>query len=268
MQQYSLADLKRLFGLPPALIRKLSQSGFITPPAPRGKTAYSFQDLLVLRIAGALKAAKISAPKIAEALERIKSALPDGRLPAIALAASGKDLAIREGPAEREASGQYALPLMPKTVTNPVAELRRPAEVPRESLAHDHFMRGNLLEETDVDAARAAYLTALAIQGDHLEARINLGRLLHLEGKLKEAEQLYRQAKSSSALLSFNLATLLEDLHREDEAIAAYRDALAQDPTLYDAHFNLARLHEKANRPREARRHLLAYKRYVAQFGE
>ena len=63
MQEYSLADLKRLFGLPPALIRKLSQAGFITQPAPRGKSKYAFQDLLVLRVAGALKAAKISTPK-------------------------------------------------------------------------------------------------------------------------------------------------------------------------------------------------------------
>ena len=31
MQEYSLADLKRLFGLPPALVRELSQAGFITP---------------------------------------------------------------------------------------------------------------------------------------------------------------------------------------------------------------------------------------------
>src|SRR5690349_10589662 len=72
MQEYSLADLKRLFGLPPALVRKLSQAGFITPPTPSGKnnggkSKYTFQDLLVLRVAGALKAAKISTPKIAAA---------------------------------------------------------------------------------------------------------------------------------------------------------------------------------------------------------
>src|SRR5262245_35391635 len=76
MQQYSLAELKRLFGLPPTLVRKLSQSGFITEPAPRGKTRYTFQDLLALRVAGALKTAKISTPKIAAALEQIRSALP------------------------------------------------------------------------------------------------------------------------------------------------------------------------------------------------
>lgn len=267
MQEYSLADLKRLFGLTPALIRKLSQAGFIAPPKSRGKTPYSFQDLLVLRVAGALKAAKISTPKIAAALEQIRGAIPSGRLPAIALAASGRDLAVREGSREWEASGQYALPLMMKRAGE-VAELRRHAEVPAAALAHEHFQRGHDLEDTDVTAARAAYLAALSAQEDHLEARINLGRLLHLDGKLREAEKLYRQAKTSSALLSFNLAILLEDLEREEEAIAAYREALAQDPLLCDAHFNLSRLHEKANRPREALRHLLAYKRHITRYGE
>ena len=174
---------------------------------------------------------------------------------------------MREGTREWEASGQYALPLMMKRAGE-VAALRRTAEVPAAALAHEHFQRGHDLEDTDVTAARAAYLAALSAQEDHLEARINLGRLLHLEGKLREAEKLYRQAKTSSALLSFNLAILLEDLEREEEAIAAYREALAQDPLLCDAHFNLSRLHEKANRPREALRHLLAYKRHITRYGE
>jgi tetratricopeptide (TPR) repeat protein len=267
MQEYSLADLKRLFGLPPALIRKLSQAGFIPQPASRGKTSYTFQDLLVLRVAGALKAAKIPTPKIATALEQMRAALPAGRL-SVTLAASGKDLAMREGSSEWEASGQYALPLAAKPGPAQVAELRSTPEVSAASLAHDHFQRGHMLEESDVAAARAAYLAALSVQEDHLEARINLGRLLHLDGQLKEAERLYRQAKTSSALLSFNLAILLEDLEREEEAVAAYREALAQDPLLHDAHFNLSRLHEKAKRPREALRHLLAYRRHIARYGD
>ena len=268
MQEYSLADLKRLFSLPPALIRKLSEAGFIAPPASRGKSKYSFQDLLVLRVAGALKAAKISTAKIVDALEQIRTALPTGRLPAIALAASGKDLVVREGAREWEASGQYALPLIPKAAPAQVANLKPTPEVSATSLAHEHFQRGHLLEDSDVVAARAAYLAALSVQEDYLEARINLGRLLHLDGQLKEAERLYRQAKTSSALLSFNLAILLEDLEREEEAVAAYREALAQDPLLHDAHFNLSRLHEKAERPREALRHLLAYRRHIERYGE
>ena len=269
MQEYSLADIKRLFGLPPALIRKLGQVGCITHATPRGKSQYTFQDLLVLRVASALKGAKISSPKIMAALEQIRAALPPGQVPpTIALASSGKSIAVREGSREWEASGQYALPLQSNEKAGQITRLGRPGEKSTASLADDHYRRGYMLEDTDAVAARAAYLAALRAQDDHLEARINLGRLLHLDGQLKEAEKLYRQAKSSSALLSFNFAILLEDLDREEEAIAAYCEALAQDPLLHDAHFNLFRLHEKANRPRDALRHLLAYRRHISRYGE
>ena len=62
---------------------------------------------------------------------------------------------------------------------------------------------------------------------------------------MREAEQVYRGTDAAEALLSFNLAVLLEDLERENEAAVAYRDALALDPALADAHFNLARLYER-----------------------
>jgi tetratricopeptide (TPR) repeat protein len=47
-----------------------------------------------------------------------------------------------------------------------------------------------------------------------------------------------------------------------------YRQAIALDPALADAHFNLARLHENAKQPREALRHLLAYRRLLGTQGE
>ncbi len=270
MQEYSLADLRRLFGLPPVLIRTLGKAGYITQPAAEERSGYSFQDLLVLRMAGALKAAKIGSPKIIAALGQIRAVLPPGQvLTSMALAASGKDIAVRDGSSVWEAaSGQYALPLVANPKHGQVTQLRAHAAASTVSVAHEHYTRGHMLEETDVVAARAAYLDAVNSQEDHLEARINLGRLLHLDGQLKEAEQVYRQAKTSSAILSFNLAILLEDLKREDEAVSVYRDALAHDPLMHDAHFNLSRLHEKANRPRDALRHLLAYRRHILRYGE
>jgi tetratricopeptide (TPR) repeat protein len=131
--------------------------------------------------------------------------------------------------------------------------------------ADTHYARGHALEESDVGAARAAYLDALNAHSDHLDARINLGRVLHLDEELKKAEKVYRAAKHSSALLSFNLAILLEDQNREEEAISAYREALAQDPSLHDAHFNLSRLHERAKQPKDALRHLLAYRPHISR---
>ena len=269
MQEYTLAEIRRLFGLPPALIRKLDQVGCITHSVSRGKGTYTFQDLSILRVAGALKAAKISSPKIVAALRQMQAILPAGReLSTIALAASGKSIAVHDGSREWEASGQYALPLQVSGRAGQVSRLRRSGDVSTASLADDHSRRGHALEDTDIVAARTAYFDALRTQEDHLEARINLGRLLHLDGQLEEAEKIYRQAKSSSALLSFNLAVLLEDLDREEEAIALYHDALARDPSQHDAHFNLSRLYEIAHRPREALKHLLAYRRHVARYGE
>ena len=268
MQEYSLAEIRRLFNLPPALIRKLEQVGCITQAVPRRKGIYTFQDLLVLRIASALKAAKLSSPKIVTALRQIRTVLPPGReFSTIALAASGKNIAVHDGSREWEASGQYALPLRVNPGAGQITPLKRRGEATTASLADDHYRRGHRLEDTDVVAARAAYRAALRVQDDHSESRINLGRLLHLDGQLEEAEKLYRQAKSPSALLSFNLAIVLEDLDRKEDAIAAYYDALALDPLLHDAHFNLSRLYEMTHRPRDALRHLLAYRRHISWYG-
>jgi tetratricopeptide (TPR) repeat protein len=268
MHEYSQADLTRLFRLPASLVGALARAQYITPAAIDGKTSYTFQDLLILRTASALKAAKISTPKITAALGHIRATLPPGAvLTTLALAASGKDLLVREGTRVWEAnSRQYPLPLSEASGAT-VAALPTTAR-PRALEAASHYARGHALEELDVAAARNAYMDALNAHSDHLDARINLGRLLHLDGELKEAEKVYRAAKQSSALLSFNLAILLEDLNRENEAIAAYREALAQDPSLHDAHFNLSRLHERARQPREALRHLLAYRRHIARHGD
>jgi tetratricopeptide (TPR) repeat protein len=124
-----------------------------------------------------------------------------------------------------------------------------------------HFARGYALEPSDEGAARDAYAAALSVHKGHLEASINLGRLLHLSGELEAAEAIYREAEDSSGLLAFNLALLLEDLRRDQEALRAYREALALDPALHEAHFHLGMMYERLKMPREALQHLLAYRR-------
>jgi tetratricopeptide (TPR) repeat protein len=133
--------------------------------------------------------------------------------------------------------------------------------------AHRHYLRGAALEAADARAARAAYAECLAGDCSHLQARINLGRLLHLEGLLEEAEAIYRASQAADAELFFNLGVLLEDRGRHTEAIAAYRDALAHDPGMADAHYNLSLLHEAAGEEQAAFRHLLTYRRLTHPYG-
>ena len=133
----------------------------------------------------------------------------------------------------------------------------------KHSESHGHYLRGTSLEEEDRRAARRAYEACLKGDCSHLEARINLGRLLHLEGRLRDAKNIYLGTQEPSAILYFNLGVLFEDLKRNLDAIEAYRQAIVHDPGLADAHFNLSALHERLGDAQAAFRHLLAYRRLL-----
>ncbi|HEY0799254.1 MAG TPA: MerR family transcriptional regulator, partial [Steroidobacteraceae bacterium] len=113
MHAYDTKDLERLFGLPASAVRALARAGNIQPVRRAGKLHYSFHDLVVLRTASALRAAKISSHRINKTLQELRSALPEGSaLNKLSLTALGNRIAIREGQSLRESeSGQYALAL-------------------------------------------------------------------------------------------------------------------------------------------------------------
>ena len=117
-----------------------------------------------------------------------------------------------------------------------------------EQSATEWFELGYELEATSVDQARDAYQRAIAADGGHADAHLNLGRLLHESGDLASAERHYRhaiEAAPEEATAAFNLGVVLEDLHREVQAIAAYERAMGSDPDFVDAYHNLVRLLEK-----------------------
>jgi tetratricopeptide (TPR) repeat protein len=237
MHDYDARDLKRLFGLSAASVRALVRAGHVRPVMVAAGLRYSFQDLVVFRAVKALRAAHTPVRGIYRELRRLRG-------------------------------GQYALPLEVATVqTNIGWRSERERAMHSVDEAHQHFLRALELEDADEAAARSAYLACIAVDAQHAEARINLGRLLHLAGQMAEAERVYRECGETSALLSFNLALVLEDQAREPEAILAYRDAIAHDPAMADAHFNIARLHERAGEPQASFRHLLAYRRLLDQTG-
>ena len=273
MHEFDTKDLKRLFGIPASQVRSLIRAGHIHPLKKAGRLSYSFQDLIVLRTAGSLRAAKIPAHKINRTLRQIRASLP-GEMPlsGLSIVALGDRIVVREGQNLRESdTGQYALALeiIDKGGDLVVIDQRSSAAQPLDAAealldsAAAHFTRAVELEDSDARAAQAAYEACLKADPQHVEARLNLGRLLHLAGRLREAEKIYRGGDTKEPILSFNLAVLLEDLEREPYAMLAYRDTLALDPAFADAHFNLARLHERAGHPKDALRHLLAYRRLM-----
>ena len=277
MHAYGTKDLERLFGLPASAVRALARAGNIHPVRRSGRLHYSFHDLVVLRTASALRAAKISPRRINRTLQELRSALPSGSaLNKLSLTALGNRIAIREAGTLRESdSGQYALALEIVEEKGRLHLINRTestvpaaaASVPAKESADEFYTRAIALEDTDTQAARDLYAACLNADPNYVEARINLGRLLHLAGRLAEAQYVYRTATQPDPLLAFNHAVLLEDLGREPDAIRAYREALALDPEFADAHFNLARLYERAQDPKSSLRHLLAYRRVTDRQG-
>jgi tetratricopeptide (TPR) repeat protein len=270
MHAYNTKDLERLFGLPASAVRSLTRAGHISPINRGRRLHYSFQDLLMLRTASALRSAHISANRINRTLQTLRATLPSGAaLNQRSLSALGDRIAIREGKMLWESdSGQYVLALDLGEEKGGLHVIpRRGASPQPPDSADELYTRAFALEETDPDGARAAYEACLESDPHHVEAMINLGRLLHIAERLDEAEKVYRSAGKPEPLLLFNLAILLEDLDREPDAIVAYREALALDPQLADAHFNLARLYERARNPKASLRHLLAYRRMMDRQG-
>jgi tetratricopeptide (TPR) repeat protein len=269
MHPYGVRDVEKLLSLPRSTIRALIAAGFVSPArGPRNAWMFSFQDLIVLRTAQALVDANVPQRRITKSVRELRRHLPDAMpLSGLSISAVGDRVVVNEGGSRWQTdSGQYLLEFEgdPAEGSLSVIERNPPAEAP--STAQEAFGRAVALERRDTEAALTAYAQAIAADPALLDARINLGRLLHEAGLFAKAEQTYREAVKvcgSDAVLLYNLGVLLDDMGRRAEAIATYEAALRADPGLADGHYNLALLYEKLAKPREAIRHMARYRALV-----
>src|SRR5688572_5568837 len=230
---YGVREVVKLLRLPRSTIHSLVKAGFVSPArGPRNAWRFSFQDLILLRTAQALAAANVPAKRITRSLRELRRHLPESMpLSGLAIGAVGERVVVKEGASRWQAeTGQYLLAF-------------------------------------EGDPA-AGDLRVIEPKTEPVEERIDRGVALHEDGRLKEAETVYRDALDACgphALLLFNLAVLLDDMGRSAEALDSYRAALNADPAMGDGHYNLALLCEKLGRPQEAIRHMAQYRRLVAR---
>ncbi len=266
MHQYGVRDVERLLHLPRSTIRALIDAGFVSPARGARKAwLFTFQDLIVLRTAQALSAAKVPGKRITKSMKELRRHLPDSMpLSGLSICAVANRVVVREGGSRWQAeSGQYLLAFEGNPADGSLSVFeRKQAQQPAGAL--DWFDRGVALEGEDPEAACEAYEHAVATDPTLLDARINLGSLLHEAGNTARAEQVYRDAIKkcgSDPVLLYNLGVLLEDVNRKTEAVEAYEAALRGDPALADCHFNLALLCEEFSKPQDAIRHMAQYRR-------
>jgi tetratricopeptide (TPR) repeat protein len=270
-QGYSLREVGKLLGLSRSIVCGLIDAGFVAPARGRRREyRFSFHDLVVLRAAQGLSEAKISPARILRSLRRLRAQLPqEVPLTGLRIEAVGDSVVVSEGESQWQTDdGQYVFSFQVEAPDGQLAFLASPSPPAQPAHADTQwFDRALALEATDREQACAAYRQAIAADATNLGAYVNLGRLLHERGALRDAEIVYRNGIAkcgSDATLFFNLAVLLEDLGRPRDAAAMYRQALGADPDLADAHFNLARLCETQGLRREAVRHLSAFRKLMA----
>jgi tetratricopeptide (TPR) repeat protein len=267
MNPYGVREVERLLRLPRATIRAFVAAGFVSPErGPGDSLRFSFQDLIVLRTAQALSDAKVPARRITASLKELRRHLPE-RMPlsGLSIGAVADRVVVREGGNRWQAdSGQYLLAFEGDPSDGSLSVIETPAPPPQSVLGEDWYAQGVSLEAGDRDAAMRSYDRAIVEDPSRLDARINLGRLLHESGRHEEAERAYREALTACgphAVVLYNLAVLLEDMDRGAEAIEIYEQALRNDPELADGHYNLALLYEKLGKPRQAIRHMARYRK-------
>ncbi len=264
MQQYGVSDVEKMLRLPRSRIRALASAGFVTPArGPRNTWLFSFQDLIVLRAAQALADAHVPARRITRSLKELRRQLPETMpLSGLSISAVGEQVVVRDATGHRQVeSGQYLLAFEGDPASGSMSVIE-PAQEP--ALEPDWFAHGADLERKDHEAAIEAYRKAITEEPKRIDARINLGRLLHESGHHKEAENVYRAAINACGrdpLVLYNLGVLLGDLGRKREAIDAYEAALKGDPSMADGHYNLSLLYEGLGKTRDAIRHMAQYRR-------
>ena len=276
--RYSLRELAKILGTTPARITSLITAGFVTPErGPRRQYVFTFQDLIVLKMAHGLTSAQLPARRISRSLKLLRTKLPDqAPLTGLRIEAVGNEVVVNEGDSQWAAdSGQYLLGFEVFARDGDILVLERDASGEKPDAtgsradasgggqAQSWFALGFEAEQANPQQAGDAYESAIQCDPTQAAAYSNLGRLCHEQGRLADAEDVYRRGLAhcpQDATLLFNFGVLLEDLRKNDQAADCYRRAVAIAPDFADAHFNLGRLYYAFGKQREAVRHFSAYR--------
>lgn len=273
-QLFRTADVARVLGVSAERVRAMVRAGWCQPDRAGRSFTFDFQDLVLLRTAHGLAAARVPARRLKRALSELVRQLPAGRpLSGVRISADGGRVIVRDRDSVwQPESGQLLLDFAVDELTRPASApaLRaapKPAPpAPDDDSAAEWFDRGVVLEDEDPEAARAAYQRALEIDPGLADAYVNLGRMAHEAGDARTAVRCYHlalQRNEIDPVTHYNLALALEDIGERSDAASHYRRAVALNPSFADAHYNLSQLLDRLGEKAESLRHLVRYRQLV-----
>ncbi|MDH5803667.1 MAG: tetratricopeptide repeat protein [Gemmatimonadota bacterium] len=279
---YTSREAAQLVGIEQSQIRKFVQAGFLAPErSPDNRYLFSFQDLRFLKTTTSLFQSDLPRRRVNRALRELRRQHPvDRPLSELRLIVETGEILADDGEAIWQAdSGQLLMPWdypaeadtedyqyddeieIEVDLEDSVSDL---SEVRAAREADWWYDQAEELEDQSPAKARHAYREALTLNPYHVNARINLGRLLHIDGQLEEAIDQYREAlrlEPERATAAYNLGLALEDSGQLNEAFTAFAQAIAADGHLAEAHGAIAHLYERAGDQLAAARHLKTYNR-------
>lgn len=260
VKHYTVAELARILDIPGQRIRAWMHAGLIQPAQEVGGVPYfAFPQVVGAKTLCDLAEAGVNSEKIRRSLDQLRAWFPVSEpLAQLALVENNGNLMVRLDEGLADSTGQLHFDFHEEPNVVPVT---RPASTEDWfAIGCDHEDAGRMPE------AVAAYRRALIERGPDALVSFNLANVLNVLGKKDEASEHYRQVLEhdpSFAEAWNNLANILVECEQYDDAIDAYRRAIGCQ--YLDAHYNLADLLEDLGRRKEAREHWRAYVRYDPQ---
>jgi tetratricopeptide (TPR) repeat protein len=267
---YTQTEVAQLLSLSRGRLRSLDRAGIVSPSGRcRGRRAYTFSDLIALRVARDLLGSKVRLRDVARAIKRIRESLPRVTRPLseLRIASDGKQVVVRTTEGKFEpVSGQMVLDFEVKQLHDEVVRLLRPsAGRDRARTAYELYLQASQLDENPETMDEAEDLYREAIRHDPWLAIVytNLGNIRFRRGDEEQAERLYRSAleiEKTQPEAQYNLGYMM--LHRgmPDQAITYFEGAIETDPRFADAYFNLAMAYEQGGDTSKAR---VCWQRYL-----
>ncbi len=243
---YSAADVARIFGLTDSRVRYWAQTGFINPSGkgPGGRPKYTFADLVTIRAAKELLDQGVPLQRVRKNLGALRQALPqmDQPLTRLRVQSDGDDLVVSCDEGEFEpVSGQLVLNFELDAVEQQAAQILELKRSQEPEPAPVATPVGEIRTSATGEHGAAAPGTA---QGWFLRGCT----LDNMESREDEALAAYEQALELDPGLAAAV-TNMGNLHyrqgRCEEALVCYQRACAMDPIQPEAHYNLANLLEE-----------------------
>ncbi len=242
---FSAADVARIFGLTESRIRYWAQTGFINPSGKKGgRRMYSFSDLVTIRAARELLDKGIPLQRVRKNLGALRDALPqlDQPITRLRVQSDGDDLVVshEEGMFE-PVSGQLMLDFELGAVERQAAQILDLRRKPKPEAGAPQAPAGAIRTRATGEHESCPPGTAHGwfLRGCALDS---------MDDQEEEALAAYEQALEmdpSLAAAVTNMGNLHYRQGRQGEALVCYQRACALDPNQPEAHYNLANLLEE-----------------------